>query len=52
MKPATTRMSRLVIDLPARVALRELHDLAARYGCRVYRRPDGSLVLRPSREGA
>ena len=48
MKPATTKMSRVVIDLPAAIPLVALHRLADQHGCKVYRRPDGSLLFRPN----
>ena len=46
----STRMSRVVIDLPAHLELRELHELAEKYGCRVYRRSDGSYLFRPRKQ--
>ena len=42
-----TRMARLVIDLPAAVPLAALHRLAEEHECRIFRRPDGTLQLRP-----
>jgi len=47
--PTTTRMSRVVIDLPASVPLVDLHRLAEQHNCRIVRRPDGSLLFRPQK---
>ena len=53
MSAAThTRMSRVVIDLPASLPLIELHRLAERHHCKIIRRPDGSLLFRPNGRAA
>ena len=41
-----TTMTRVTLDLPSSLPLVELHQLAERHGCRIIRRPDGSLVFR------
>ena len=50
MSAATTKMSRVVIDVPASLPLVALHKLAEEHNCRIIRRPDGSLLFRPSKE--
>ena len=50
MKATTTKMSRVVIDLPASVPLIDLHRLAERHQCRIVRRPDGSLRFQPTKQ--
>ena len=50
MSAATTKMSRVVIDVPASLPLVALHKLAEEHNCRIIRRPDGSLLFRPSKQ--
>ena len=53
MSAAThTRMSRVVIDVPASLPLVALHKLAEEHGCKIVRRPDGSLLFRPNGRAA
>jgi len=46
-----TRMTRISLDIPAAIPILALHRLAEQHGCKVYRRPDGSFVLRPVANG-
>jgi hypothetical protein len=43
----THTMTRLLIDLPATVPIIDLVELAVKNGCKIVRRPDGSLLFRP-----
>ena len=43
-----TKMTRIVLDLPASFPAEKLGQLAAEYGCRIYRRTDGTYLFRPS----
>jgi len=46
-----TRMTRIRLDMPAAIPILALHRLAEQHGCKVYRRPDGTYLLRPVANG-
>jgi len=45
-----TTMVRVTIDLPAATPLRELQRLAEQNNGKLFRRPDGTFVVRPQPE--
>ena len=43
-----TSMVRITLDIPTKFPAEKLGKLAADYGCRIYRRTDGTYLFRPS----
>jgi len=43
-----TAMVRITLDLPRMFPAEKLGALAAEYGCKIYRREDGTYLFRPS----